>query len=1370
MGDHSRGAEPKLNEGGNKGDCLPLPLWKRCFNALSAIMCYGICFKGENRPTSEIQINNTTVKCLWDTGADLCAMPMRTLKKLKIKPRLRPCYSTMTAANGQEIRTRGIARIDFDLGDNMKFYHDVIILDSLRADLILGVDLMKAQCLVIDMNNQKISKSPMEHVAPDIAVAPKTFSLEPLEAMALEIPSPKGNKIGQKYVASGQHVPQGITENSANGKNTILVVNNYLHPIQVGRGDELCTLEKVKDDEVLRDTELCRRAEMRINKVAGHHNKDMNTAGNVNKESISNDAIDYAIRDVPNEYKHTFTDLIKSFADVFSSSPDVVGRCDIFPQKITLIDKEKVACKRPYPIPPNLTPIVESYVLKLLKQKVIESSRSCFNSPLLLIRKPGPMDPNNIFKSYRIAHDFRLLNSNIASIKYPLNRTFNLVDLVAGGKILSVIDLSSGYWNNLLTEDSKKYTAFSVPNLGHFQYTRSAQGLKNSGACFQRMLDFIIAGIPDVYCFVDDVIISSSDMASHVKSLRQLFERFRQHGLKCRVHKVHLGAKSVKYLGWDIVANTSISPSEIKTKAIKDYKEPHNLTALRGFLGLTNFFRRTIPNFSQIASPLTKLTRKDSQWEGGPLPREAKNSFELLKQKLTSKPCLKPIDFKKPFYISIDSSAQGTGVVVSQEHGGIEYPNMYFSRSNPDCNKKQSAFAMEAAGLVWAMRQLRQTVLGSKCYIRLDHRPLTTVDKTSTPFLDKIYAELEDFDFTMIYMPGEHHISDGLSRQDDHKNCKLCQGKTSPRANIMTCAALSEEKAESSTSVSAPENVLHISTEQILSLQKMDFYCKAIICYLKYHLLPDKPSFRQWVLQMAPIARVYNGILGINVNGSFKIMAPLALRETLLYLAHDDKLSGHCGFKRCLDRLKTWYWPNMDQEVQNYCQRCVTCQRNNPPSEYTKMALGKLPDVHKFNSRIHIDLIGPLHNSNGLRYCLVITDAYSGYIKILGLPNKSAPVVARALYNGWICHFTAPLAITCDKGSEFKSEVVQELCKMLKCELVFASTDHAMGNGMGERSMRSLLSYLRKFIDNNPENWSYLLDPLMAALNTSISSSRLKTPFELCFGYPPTLPTNIHAKSYNERNEGFQQLVENHFKLQEEVRGNREEAYIRHKKYYDSKSNEQIFSENDLVYLKAPSRQMKLYPKWIGPLRIVKVKFNNNLLMKHLYTGKTYSAHCNNVKLGRYEHQLVNPTGSNENDHNLQTEEGERGERVRSQSPSNQYNATMGENLRAAREKVQSGSHLHAEVARQPQFVTEEQVRPRNDASVQNSQVGRKVYEPDRFVANEKPDGANFTQYRGPMTRSRTRGEAYETAVIQKENSYFAPLLNIINKWQSNVY
>ena len=84
--------------------------------------------------------------------------------------------------------------------------------------------------------------------------------------------------------------------------------------------------------------------------------------------------------------------------------------------------------------------------------------------------------------------------------------------------------------------------------------------------------------------------------------------------------------------------------------------------------------------------------------------------------------------------------------------------------------------------------------------------------------------------------------------------------------------------------------------------------------------------------------------------------------------------------------------------------------------------------------------------------------------------------------------------------------------------------------------------------------------------------------------------------------------------------------------------------------------------------------------------------------------------------------------------------------------------------------MTEEQVRPRNDASVQNSQVGRKVYEPDRFVANEKPDGANFTQYRGPMTRSRTRGEAYETAVIQKENSYFAPLLNIINKWQSNVY
>ena len=1248
-------------------------------HALTTFLCCGLA-RNDERPTSTVKINGTVVRTLFDTGADLTVAGYDTYKKLKRKSRLIPYNNVLTAANGQEIESAGVASLHYQLG-NYEFEHDTVILKGLKTEAIIGVDLMQKHNIVLDMGRRKILRQPpitqgakmepkfspctcpadmwicqcaasdMKLPHNSIGVAKKNMVLEPLQASVVEVDTPEGTLIDDTFLASGLHVPQGITSCNNTGKAKILVANANVIPIQIRRGDKLCTLEKVDKKEVVTNDEWIKRLEDRVANLG-----EGKEAYNYNSSNLplKDEDIQKSIVEVPEKYRSIFVKLIKRFTDVFSSDPDSVGCCTHpdYKQTIRLIDPNRIANQPPYRVPPNLAHLIETYVLKLLKQGVIEPSTSPWSSPILLIKKPGvQIDPNNLMKSYRIAHNYRLLNANTHSEKWPLNSCFSLLDKVASGNVMSTVDVASGFWNQMLDEQSKKYTAFSIPSLGHFQYTRSSQGLKNSSPSFQRLLDFVISGIPDCHVFVDDIIISSKDMTSHLKSLEQLFQRFRQHGLKCRVSKVKFGARNVKYLGWEISADSGLRPGDLKTKAILEYKEPTNLTQLKGFLGLCNFFRKCVPFFSHIAKPLTLLTRKDSIWQGGSLPEQAKASFEKLKTILSSKPCLKPIDFNKDFLVTIDSSAFGTGCVLSQLHGNTEHPNLYLSKTNPDCAVKRSAFQIEADGIIWSMRQLKPLIAGGCVTIRTDHKPLASLDRTSSPMLDRVYAELEDFNFKMAFLPGNKMLSDGLSRQSDHKNCLLCKGQPAAPAEVNSLvvskwadvagtiersAVPDKNRTQNNelfvldlTETATNGKLLMITDEQIVEQQKYDNYIKAVVCYLLYNKLPHKPDLRNWVLQVSPYAEIRNKMVGVWHQNVYKILAPLTLRSTLLQLAHDSQIGGHGNWTKTLHKLNGWCWPHMEAEVRMYCQSCNVCQRNNPPiNGYTKMGLEKMKLATKFGDRLHLDLLGPLVTSGteGYKYCLVATDAFSSYCKIIPLSSKHASEVAKAVMTGWISHFAVPLTITSDQGSEFSATIFKELCKILGCELVFSSIEHPQSNGMAERTIRNILSYIRKFIEGNPESWSSLISSMMSALNTSVHTDKLKTPFELVFGYPPVLPSSYAASKYNYDAGGFHQLIWNHFRLQQEVLRNQNKAFERNKAYYDQKVNEQKFEVGDIVYLKAPSRTMKMLDKFVGPLKVIAVRDHSNLHLQHLETGKSYFAHSNRVKMGRHRQQLFHST------------------------------------------------------------------------------------------------------------------------------------------------
>ena len=229
-----------------------------------------------------------------------------------------------------------------------------------------------------------------------------------------------------------------------------------------------------------------------------------------------------------------------------------------------------------------------------------------------------------------------------------------LIDNMSSKKIWTVFDLSQGYFNQILDPVSRKYSAFGLPSKGHFEFTRSPQGMRNSGASFQRLLDYVTRGLKGVAVYIDDIILASDSHDEHIEAMNQLFQRLRKYKLKLKLSKMQLAAPSINYLGYNISHKFGIRAGAVKTEAIANWKIPTSVKEIKQFLGLCSFFRKTIPNFSTIANPLTKLTRKGA-YDKGPLSEEAKRAFGLLKRNLMERPCLQPVNFNQRFLVTVDA-------------------------------------------------------------------------------------------------------------------------------------------------------------------------------------------------------------------------------------------------------------------------------------------------------------------------------------------------------------------------------------------------------------------------------------------------------------------------------------------------------------------------------------------------------------------------------------------------------------------------------------------------------------------------------------------------------------------------------------------
>ena len=284
------------------------------------------------------------------------------------------------------------------------------------------------------------------------------------------------------------------------------------------------------------------------------------------------------------------------------------------------------------------------YVDKLLKLGVIRPSTSVFNSPLMLVKKPNADPSKPLGEQYRLVQNYIELNKLIALCLYPLRHLYELLDEVASGKVFSVLDLSQGFFQQTLI-DLEETTSFSIPGYSQFTYNYSPKVLNSSPAYFQRLLDYVLKQIDRCYVYIDDVVISAHSHEQSLDTLEKVFSRFRQHNLKIKPSKCHIGTGSISYLGYEITAGSGIQPGLAKTETVRSFPEPSTIKEIRAFIGLTSFFRRAIKDYSPISGPLNKLVRKDSGYTSSRLPLDARKAFLNLKKRCSQSTLSRPGQF-----------------------------------------------------------------------------------------------------------------------------------------------------------------------------------------------------------------------------------------------------------------------------------------------------------------------------------------------------------------------------------------------------------------------------------------------------------------------------------------------------------------------------------------------------------------------------------------------------------------------------------------------------------------------------------------------------------------------------------------------------
>ncbi|KAH3717167.1 hypothetical protein DPMN_059947 [Dreissena polymorpha] len=445
--------------------------------------------------------------------------------------------------------------------------------------------------------------------------------------------------------------------------------------------------------------------------------------------------------------------LLQDFQDVLT---DIPGKTNLVEHHIKTTTDDPIR-SRPYPVPHAVKETINKEVQEMLRMGVIEPSDSPYRSPVVIVKKP---DGTN-----RFCVDFRKLNQVTVFDAEPMPCQDDIFARLSHCRYFSRIDLSKGYWQIPVSEESKKYTSFAT-DTGLWQFRRMPFGLACAPAVFSRMMRMLLKDLSGVDNFLDDMFLFTETWEEHLTLIAEVLGRLRNAGLTAKPSKCMLACERLDILGHQ-VGHGKVEPNPQKVTSIAQAERPRTKTELRSFLGLVGYYRKFIPNFAAVAVPLTDLTKKGKPntlvWES---PHE--RAFKELKERVTMSPILRMADLGKPFILRTDASNVGLGAVLLQEHEDGKFPVAYASRKLLQRERNYSVVEKECLAVVWGVQKFHTYLYGKKFLLETDHMPLVYLNKAkdSNGRIMRWALVLQAYRFTVVAIKGTENVgADYLSRK-----------------------------------------------------------------------------------------------------------------------------------------------------------------------------------------------------------------------------------------------------------------------------------------------------------------------------------------------------------------------------------------------------------------------------------------------------------------------------------------------------------------------------------------------------------------------------------------------------------------------------
>jgi hypothetical protein len=405
----------------------------------------------------------------------------------------------------------------------------------------------------------------------------------------------------------------------------------------------------------------------------------------------------------------------------------------------------KPISKTPYQMARKELEVVKAQIDEFQKKGLIRPSTSPWGAPVVLVDKKDG--------GKRMCIDYRELNDVTVRNKYPLPRIDDLFDQLNGAKIYSKLDLQSGFHQLRVKKEDIQKTAFRT-RYGHFEFLVMPMGVTNAPGTFMALMNRVFSPFLDkfVVVFLDDILVYSKSEEEHEEHLRIVLQTLRKEKLYAKRSKCEFRLKSIAFLG-HVVSEEGVAVDPRKVQAVKDLSVLTTVKEIKGFIGMAGYYKRFVKDFSKIAAPLTKLTRKGEKFEW---TEECDKAFEELKSRLISAPILKTPDESGGMVIHSDASGQGLGCVLMQYGHVITYA----SRQLKTHEKNYATHDLELAAVVYALKIWRHYLLGDQVMIFTDHKSLKYIfTQRELNMRQRRWLELmADYDIDLRYHPGKVNV------------------------------------------------------------------------------------------------------------------------------------------------------------------------------------------------------------------------------------------------------------------------------------------------------------------------------------------------------------------------------------------------------------------------------------------------------------------------------------------------------------------------------------------------------------------------------------------------------------------------------------